>query len=333
MRLHAQEQEQLVSVAFWNLENLFDIQNDTLTLDDQRTPSGNYHWSKTRYERKLKHLAEVIQHMDGIQKTVPDILGFCEVENATVIQELNQTLKNSPYELIHKDSPDRRGIDVGLFYNADKLFIQNYVYRTLKIYDQDHRRRYTRDQLLVEVLIDSYKIYLIVNHWPSRSGGESKSKPNRIKAAQLNLKLIDSIRKQDPEAMIITMGDFNDNPDSTSFKQILKTSATPYFSTQTKLYNPMEALYNKGVGSLVYRGAWNLFDQFYISSNLTDLSPLRFYKAIVYKPEQMITTSGLYKGYPKRTYSGTSYLGGYSDHYPIVMYLYKTKKRVPKDSL
>lgn len=324
--LSAQNQTKLITVGFWNLENLFDIHNDSLVLDDERTPTGVYQWTERRYKKKLKNLASIIDQMDQIQQSAPDILGLCEVENLEVVQDLNNELTNSPYEIIHKDSPDRRGIDVCLLYNSNKVLVQNYSYHRLKLEDEEGRRIFTRDQLLVEVLIQNTKLFVIVNHWPSRSGGELRSKPYRIKAARLNLKLIDSIRVQYPDAALIAMGDFNDNPNSDSFKLQLKTSGTKYLSNWTKLYNPMEEIYNKGIGSLAYRGVWNLFDQFYISDHLLQQSAIRYYKAVVYKPKKMITTSGNYRGYPKRTYNGTSYLGGYSDHFPIIMYFYNKRE-------
>ncbi len=326
--LVAQEPIELISVAFWNVENLFDTVNDSLVIDDERTPKGTYLWTEKRFKKKLLNLASVIERMDELQNKVPDILGLCEVENLEVVQGLLQTIKNSPYQIIHKDSPDRRGIDVCMLYNSEKVYIQNYHYRSLKLYDEEQRRIYTRDQLVVEALISGSKLYFIINHWPSRSGGEQKSKPFRIKAAELNLKLIDSIRRNDPNAALIGMGDFNDNPDSDSFKRTLKTSDSKYLTSKTKLYNPMGALYKKGVGSLAYRGQWNLFDQFYVTDNLNWNYPIQYYKAVVYKPKRMVTKSGNYRGYPKRSYTGTTYLGGYSDHFPIVMYLYK--KREPK---
>lgn len=324
--LNAQESIELISVAFWNVENLFDTVNDTLVIDDERTPKGIYKWTEKRFNKKLKNLASVIQQMDELQKKMPDILGLCEVENLEVVQQLNQTLKNSPYQIIHRDSPDRRGIDVCMLYNANKVSIQNFQYRSLKLYDQDQRRIFTRDQLVVETIISGSKLYFVINHWPSRSGGEQKSKPFRIKAAELNLKLIDSIRRNDPNAAIIAMGDFNDNPDSDSFKRTLKTSNSRHLSSKTKLYNPMEEIYKNGVGSLAYREQWNLFDQFYLTDNLNWNYPIQFYKAVVYKPKRMVTNTGIYKGYPIRSFSGTTYLGGYSDHYPILMYLYKKRE-------
>lgn len=322
-RTQAQENTNLLSVAFWNVENLFDTQNDSIVLDDDHTPDGSYHWTNKRYRKKIKQLSSIINQMDQIQKTSPDIIGLCEVENLEVLMDLNEKIDTNSYEIIHKNSPDRRGIDVALMYNSSKVIIQNYHYRSLKLYDSEQRRKYTRDQLLVKALALGSTIYILVNHWPSRSGGELRSKPYRRKAAELNLKLIDSIRRIDPDAIVVSMGDFNDNPTSDSFKHTLKTTRFKYLSSYNRLYNPMEILYKKGLGTLAYRGQWHLFDQFYITDNLLHSHSLRFYKALVIKPKMMITASGFYKGYPKRTFSGNTYLGGYSDHYPIIMYLYK----------
>ena len=173
--------------------------------------------------------------------------------------------------------------------------------------------------------MDDEHIYFIVNHWPSRSGGEARSKPFRRKAAELNKRIIDSIQNIDIDAKIISMGDFNDDPRDTSFKRVLRTKGKIKQLDSLSLYNPMENLFRKGLGSLAYRDKWNLFDQFFFTSNLVDpkKSTYSFWKVGVFSPEYLKTSSGSYKGYPFRTYVGTTYQGGYADHFPVYLYLIK----------
>ncbi len=316
------------TIAFWNLENLFDTVNDSLVLDDERTPTGAYHWTKRRYHSKIERLAKIVLKMSFEGNSGPDLLGICEVENREVVADFVQTLNKSKnsYRFIHEDSPDLRGIDVALVYKEEHFIPVNYVSRRLLLYDDLQRRKYTRDQLVVYGYLNGEAIYVLVNHWPSRSGGEERSKPFRMAAAKLNLKIIDSIRTIEPHAKIVSMGDFNDDPTSDSFKKVLQTNDKRVGGktyNRYSLYDPMEALYKKGVGSLAYRDTWNLFDQFYMSETLLDGDGYQFLNASVFKPLELLETTTPYKGYPKRTYHGTTYHDGYSDHFPVLMYMVK----------
>ena len=213
------------TIAFYNLENLFDTKNDTLIFDDDRTPTGKDNWTEERYWHKIEQLATVLVELGATSKTSnPDILGVCEVENLQVLQDLVQqkNLKQFNYGIIHFDSPDERGIDVALLYKKEVFIPVNFNSHRLLLFNADGERNYTRDQLIVEGLLDNEKIYFLVNHWPSRSGGEARSRPFRLEAAKLNKRILDSVRRQDHTAKIISMGDFNDDPTNESFKKILK---------------------------------------------------------------------------------------------------------------
>ena len=320
------------TIAFYNLENLFDTENDPLTYDDDRTPDGKDHWTEEIYQDKLKNMAKVMAEIGAdVSGNTPTIIGVCETENRKVLEDLvnQETLVEKDYGIIQFDSPDRRGIDVALLYKKKLFTPTHYKAKELLIYDDNDKskRVFTRDQLVVSGMLDGEKIHLIVNHWPSRSGGEKRSRSKRIKAAKLNRQIIDSIFSDEPYAKIITMGDFNDDPTSPSVKDHLNAQRESNGMQMRELFNPMEDLAKQGYGSLAYRDSWNLFDQIIISTELTkkDFSSYRFYKAGIYNKTYLVNAHGRYKGYPYRSFASGSYTGGYSDHFPVYIYLVKEK--------
>ncbi|MEZ4858986.1 MAG: endonuclease/exonuclease/phosphatase family protein [Flavobacteriaceae bacterium] len=331
---HGQEKKayKIATVAFYNVENLFDYEDDPLTFDDDRTPTGKDHWTEEIYNAKLKNMAKVISEIGAdVTGSSPTIIGVCEIENLRVLEDLvnQEPLKDKEYGIVHFDSPDRRGIDVALLYQKKVFTPTNYKAHELKIYEDNDptQRIYTRDQLLVSGMLDGEKIHLIVNHWPSRSGGEARSRFKRIKAAKLNKQIIDSLFTEDPYAKIITMGDLNDDPNSPSLSEVLKPKRNREKVGLKELYNPMEDMFKKGLGTLAYRDGWNLFDQMILSSELTktDYSSYRFYKAGIYNKTYLANPRGQYKGYPYRSYADGGFTGGYSDHFPVYVYLIKEK--------
>ena len=328
--LFAQDSDsyQIRTIAFYNLENLFDTKNDTLIFDDDRTPTGKDNWTEERYLKKIEHMSKVISEIGSTVNTnSPDIIGVCEVENLKVLQDLisHPNLRVFNYGIIHFDSPDERGIDVALLYKKEAFIPVNFNSHRLLLFNLDGNRDYTRDQLIVEGLLDNEKIYFLVNHWPSRSGGEARSRPFRLEAAKLNKRIIDSVRRQNTNAKLISMGDFNDDPVDPSFKKILQVEKNYRNLDSLSLYGPMEKLYKKGRGSLAYRDNWNLFDQLYMTANLIDSSKTSYsyWKVGIFTPTYLMDPKGKYKGYPLRTYAGGSYIGGYSDHFPVYLYLIK----------
>lgn len=326
-----EKEYKILTVAFYNVENLFDYEDDPLTFDDDRTPEGKDHWTQELYEAKVVNMAKVIAEIgQDVSGSSPVIIGLCEIENRRVLEDLanNPALLKKDYGIVHFDSPDRRGIDVALLYQKKLFTPTNYKAHELFIY-QDHdrsKRIYSRDQLLVSGMLDGEKMHIIVNHWPSRSGGEERSRPKRIKAAELNKRIIDSLFSENPYAKIITMGDMNDDPTSPSIKKVLKAKSERVDMEIKELYNPMENMHKKGMGTLAYRDAWNLFDQIIISTELAkkDFSTYRFYKAGIFNKNYLQTPRGQYKGYPFRSFAN-GYTGGYSDHFPVYIYLIKEK--------
>jgi len=319
------------TIAFYNLENLYDPEDDT-TINDEASPimEMGEGLREDVYKKKLTNMAKVISEIGSdVTGTSPAIIGVSEVENRKVLEDLvnEKTLIGKDYGIIQFNSPDRRGIDVALLYQKKLFTPTSSSAHTLYLYDNNDvtKRVYTRDQLLVTGMLDGEKINLIVNHWPSRSGGEEKSRPKRIKAAQLNKQIIDSLYSVDPYAKIITMGDLNDDPTSPSVKDYLKAKDDREDVKIKELYNPMGEMFSKGLGTLAYRDSWNLFDQIIISQPLLekDYSSYRFFKAGIYNKNYLANPRGQYKGYPYRSFADGGFTGGYSDHFPVYIYLIK----------
>jgi len=322
------------TIAFYNVENLFDTIND-VTKNDEASPIMELKLNKSKvYWDKIDKLSSTIAKI-GLDKTntSPAIIGVSEVENVKVLEDLiaSKHLAKNEYGIIHYDSPDKRGIDVALLYQK-KYF--NPIYHEAfhpKIY-KENRRIFTRDQLLVSGYLDGELIHLIVNHWPSRRGGEAASRPYREKAAYQNTQIIEKIRAQDANAKILIMGDFNDDPTNSSIKKVLQAKGKKSEINKRDLYNPYEDMFRRGFNTLKYRGKINLFDMILISSPLLDkgekdFSSYKMFKAMIFNKRFLTNKKGKYKGYPFRSFSNGRYTGGYSDHYPVYMYLIKENKK------
>ena len=319
---------EVFTIGFYNLENLFDPNNNPNTLDEDYTPAGRKQWTEKLLKQKIDHLARVISQI-GYRETQrpPLILGVAEVENLRVLKMLVQHEKLLPfqYEILHFESPDIRGIDVALLYQRP-FFIpsQTKVY-SLPLFDgKTNQKRTTRDQLVVSGWMEEEEIHFLVNHWPSRRGGQKRSESNRISAARLQQRIIDSLQSLDPKAKIIAMGDFNDNPDDKSLRLLTDKQENSYRQNFRPLFNPMKKLHRKGVGSLAYRDRWFLFDQILIAPSLIPVEGLFFIGVKVFSPDFLKNKTGKYKGYPFRTEIQGGQLYGYSDHFPVYALLGKT---------
>jgi len=328
--LFSQKNYQIKTIAFYNLENLFDTINDP-TKNDEASPIMEIKENRTViYQKKLNNMAKVLSEI-GIQeaKNTPVIIGVSEIENRKVLEDLIQTsyLKDKQYSIIQYDSPDLRGIDVALLYQESYFKPIHHEAFELRLWDENGMRIYTRDQLLVSGYLDDELIHVIVNHWPSRRGGEEKSRSKREKAAYLNTQIIEKIKLSDPNPKVIIMGDLNDDPTNSSLKTVLKTKAIKANVKEGDIYNPMEDMFRRGQNTLVYRDNINLFDQIMFTSPLLsttkDYTTYKMYKTNVFNPKYLTTQTGKYKGYPFRSWSYGNFIGGYSDHYPVYMYLIK----------
>ncbi len=314
-----------VSIGFYNLENLFDTVDTPEVNDVEFTPSAEKKWNTQKYFEKLDNMARVISQI-AIDKTPEGlaIVGICEVENKEVIEDLikHPLLKNRNYRIAHINSPDKRGIDVALIYQASMFKMESCLAFPLKI--EGMLDFYSRDQLLVSGKLLGEEVHFLVNHWPSRSGGEEHSVAFRNAAGDLSRSIADFILNLDDEAKIIIMGDLNDDPFNASVGEHLKASGDKNMLDNGYFYNAFALLHNPdNFGSLAYRGKWNLFDQIIVTPSLTNAkrNKWRFSEASVFDAEFIKEQEGNYKGFPFRSYAGNRYLGGYSDHFPVYIVL------------
>ncbi len=326
--LHGQDdQYKIASIGFYNVENLFDTVDSPDVRDSEFTPDGNKGWNSQKYEEKLANLCYVINDM-GTEKVSSglSILGVSEIENITVLQDLvnHPNLKEKDYGIVHYDSPDERGIDVALLYRKKHFKVTNSKPYFVDI-SPPNKTNYTRDILLVSGELDGDPMHFLVNHWPSRSGGEKRSEPGRAKAADVARHIIDSLNVLEVNPKIILMGDLNDNPTNKSLTEHLGAKNKLRAVKKQDMYNPMADLFKKGNGSNAWRDTWSLFDQVIVSEGLMDkkVEGFQYYKAGIHNKRYLTQSIGQYKGYPYRTFVGDAFQGGYSDHFPVYVYLVK----------
>lgn len=321
------------TIAFYNLENLYGLEIDPNTRFSNSTVKAEKYYTQEVYNAKQENLSKVIADLGrDFTGTSPTIIGLAEVENFRVLNYLvnRESLIQDNYSIIHYDSPDLRGIDVALLYKKKVFIPTNSKSHKLVIFQDlaKTKRKHTRDLLVVSGILEGEKIHIIVNHWPSRADSQIMGSSNRLKAAELNRHIIDSLFDLDPKAKIINMGDFNDNPTDRSIKKGIVTKGLRKNLKDQEIYNPMEVLYKKGIGSIAWRDSWHLFDQIMLSSELVigKAETLKFHQAEVYNKPYITTSSGRYKGYPYRSFSYEGWTGGYSDHFPVLIYLIKKKQ-------
>jgi len=314
----------IMAVGFYNLENLFDTEDDPNIDDSEFLPAGTRAWTRERYAEKLANMASVIAQIGQPEvKAGLSVLGVAEIENRRVLEDLvkQPLLRDRKYRIIHYDSPDGRGVDVGLLYNP-MHFTPLYSKPIPLINYEGERRRYTRDILYVKGMLDDDTLHILVNHWPSRGGGPASVAYRNNGAKQCRI-VADSLLKIDKKAKLLIMGDLNDDPTDESIKSYLRAVGKAEEVSKTGLFNPFEEMFRRGQGSNAYRDAWSLFDQVILSEGIADpdAQGFRFLKAGIFNKKFLIQKSGQYKGYPFRTFSGDQYQGGYSDHFPSYVYL------------
>lgn len=301
-----------VKVAFWNLENLFDTQNDAWN-DDDFTPQGELKWDKARYQHKLENLTRV---MDSINA---DIFGMCEIEKKDVLKDLAGKLKKRglEYDIVHFDSPDERGIDVGLFFNCEQFKLLAAKPIAVQLGEGDKTRDILHVMLLHTATKDTLNVF--VNHWPSRRGGESETGVKRAAAAQTLRNYM--IEQKMYSSKVLIMGDLNDGPADSSVKMVLKACYPAKEVSGCELMNLSWSLKKGENGTIKFGNKWSTFDQIIVSGNLLMDKPsfLRYQLSSVkvFRPEWLRETEGKFSGTPFRTYAGKKYLGGFSDHFPI----------------
>ena len=321
----------MYSVMFYNLENLFDTINNNGVYDLEFSPHGARQWNGQKYWQKQHNMAYAISQMATPNTPMgPVIIGVSEIENITVLEDLvkQPEIKKWHLQIVHHDSPDRRGVDVGILYNPRYFKVLNVTNQRLTFPDDSTFR--TRDQMCVTGMLAGEKVSVLVNHWPSRLGGQERSSFRREAAAAMARRTIDSLLVDDPNQGIIFMGDLNDDPQNKSCAEVLNAKRNiEDVQTVNDLYNPWWKILDRGIGTLAYKGGWNLFDQIMCNGYFTrnyegkDKPQLTFLRAEVLNREFLKTSEGDRLGYPLRTYSGGVFLNGFSDHFPTQIFLVK----------
>ena len=305
-------------VANWNVENLFDTIDNPNKNDDEFLPGSKKEWNDYRYETKIYNLSRVINYIN--QGCGPDILGVEEVENINVLKSLTYSLRSRDYVMVYRDSPDERGIATALIYDRSIFMIDSVADLHVEL-----PTKYPTRDILHVVLIhkkSKNKIHVYVNHWPSRRGGEEKSEPNRIAAAEVLKASIDTLNQTAPNSEVIIIGDFNDNPNDGSIVNTLHTQ--DYDCTQSEppkenFINIADKKFENGDGSYLYSGKWEMIDQIILSKSLFEKDKIMYgcNSFEIIKPEFMVFKEGKRKGGAIPTYEGNRYIGGYSDHFPV----------------
>jgi hypothetical protein len=318
------------AVGFYNLENLFDTCHDEGKSDYEYLPDGRNRWTSLKYSHKLKNMARVLSEMgtDFLPNVGCAFIGVSEVENSRCLTDLcNQApLKARNFQFCHIEGPDKRGVDCALLYNPKFFKVRNvklvpYVYELPK--DKD---RATRGFLTVSGTLANEHVTVVVCHWPSR-GAESYYRECAGRQVRV---LKDSLLKDDPNVKVFVMGDMNDDPTNKSMTEGLRCKAEIAQVGPNDMYNPWyNTLVKKGTGTLMYQGAWNLFDQIVMTPNLLykenggNYKTLKFRRHEIFRRDYLFQKEGKYKGNTLRTHAGGAWLDGYSDHLPTVVYLMK----------
>lgn len=330
----AQKTQQNYVIGFYNLENLFDIYDDPVKNDNEFLPEGKNKWTQAKYEKKLHNMAKVIRSMADNNKRWHTILGISEIENRLVIEDLvsQPEIADANYQIVHYDSPDRRGVDVALLYKPDQFTyldsesIPFDFNSDIDFSDTDTSYFKTRDILMVHGLIAGEHFAFYVAHLPSRVGGKGGNL--RSRGAEIIYNHSREMEAKYPGIKIVAMGDMNDNPTDDSMAKYLHGQERLENVTPTEFFSPYISMLKAGYGSLCYQGVWSIYDLELVNYNLAHapnggfkIQPVtknhgKEYYGVVFKRPWMTTQKGQYKGYPFRTFSNGAFVGGYSDHYP-----------------
>ncbi|WP_455170027.1 endonuclease/exonuclease/phosphatase family protein [Aegicerativicinus sediminis] len=316
------------TIAFYNLENFFDTENDPFSNDSDYLPDSDKRWTAKRYERKVYKIGNAISVIGPEQFPFPPtILGVAEIENQRVLDDLLKAkdLLSIPYNYVHYDSYDERGIDTALIYDTRFFEVSSSEIFSVLIEDEDGIRDFTRDILLVSGKLEGEEIHVIVNHWPSKREGDIESEYKRMAAADKLLFVIQKLQLTYSNPKIVVMGDFNDNPDGLPIKHLRKESG---------FFNALEMHWARGRGSVTHDFKWNVYDQIFISQNLFEKNEGQFYfhGSDIFDPKFLTQYNGRYKGHPFRTYAGKRFLGGFSDHFPVFIQLKRKLQSLVEDS-
>ena len=319
-------QHRVIAIGSYNCENFFDTIDDTAKKDEDFTPNGSYHYTEDVFRQKAHNIATVIAQMGtDVTPDGPAVVGLVEVENDFVLKTLisQPEIKGRNYQYCWFPTPDERGISTAMIYNPKyfKVLGSQPLHVPLESLGQ---KRPTRDILFVSGVLAGDTIYILVNHWPSKSGGEAASAPGRRLAATVVKRVTDSLLKNNPESKILIMGDFNDNPTSDGILKVLQSKSEKESLALTDIYNPWINMYKKGMGTEIYQGEWNVIDQIMLSGSFlkNDNKKWRYYKPEIFNKEFLVHKIGKDKGLPHRSFTASSvWDNGYSDHFPVLVYL------------
>lgn len=318
------------TVVFYNLENLFDIYDDPETHDEEFTPEGVKQWNESKYQRKLANMERVLFDIAAIQREYPIVIGVSEIENRTVLEDLvsQPSLAGANYRICHFDSPDARGVDCAFLYRADVFHLEGSDNIRLEVPGQPDFR--TRDLVTMWGTIDGEPFYFLVSHWPSRLGGKEVSQYKRDACATQIRAIKDAVLAANPDTKVIVMGDFNDDATDDSIVEMMGAKGRIRDLEPGDFFNPYNQMLRAGLGTLAYQDAWNLFDNICVTENLVNADEgelrlvrgegMRYWGNIFSRP-YMIQQEGQYKGYPLRTFVTNNFQNGFSDHFPVYIYI------------
>ena len=323
-------QEQPYAVVFYNLENLFDIYNDPETHDDEFTPEGVKQWTQLRYEKKLWNMERVLFDIAAQKKDYPIVIGVSEIENRKVLEDLisQPKLRGGNYRICHYDSPDARGVDVAFLYRSDVFKLEGSD--NIKLHVEGLPNFRTRDLVVMWGTIEDEPFYFLVSHWPSRLGGKEASQFKRDACAKQIREIKDSLIAQNPATKVIVMGDLNDDATDASIVEVMGAKGKVEELQPGDFFNPYNEMLRAGLGTLAYQDEWNLFDNICVTENLVNaergtlriIKGKKFYGNIFTRP-YMLQLEGQYKNYPLRTFVTNNFQNGFSDHFPVYIYIGK----------
>lgn len=320
-------------IGFYNLENLFDTEHDEGKNDYQYLPDGSLKWNELKYSHKLRNMAQVLSEMgtDMLPQMGCVVIGVSEVENSRCLRDLcdQPKLKERNFQFCHIEGPDRRGVDCGLLYNPRYFSVRDVKLVPYVPEREKDKNFFTRGFLTVSGTLAKEHVTVVVCHWPSRF---SESYYREVAGRQVRA-LKDSLLRDDPNVKVIIMGDMNDDPTNKSMMEGLRCKAEIKDVKVGDMYNPWyNVLVKQKTGTLQYDGRWNLFDQIVMTPNLLhkegakDYNTLKFRKNQIFRRDYLFQTEGKYKGNTRRTHAGGTWLDGYSDHLPTIVYLMKEKQ-------
>ena len=330
-------------IGFYNLENLFDVYDDPVKNDSEFLPDGKNKWTEAKYQKKLQNMAKVIRSMKEDNGAWHAVLGVSEIENRLVLEDLvmDPQIAEANYQIIHYDGPDRRGVDVAMLYKPEVFkyidsksipftFEGSSIDFVMTKEQQDYFK--TRDILMVHGTIDGEHFAIYVAHLPSRAGGKKGGNQLRDRGGEIMYNHAMQMQKKYPGIKIVCMGDMNDNPTDPSMAEYLHGKELKAEVTDSDFFSPFTSMLKAGYGSLAYQGVWSIYDLILVNNALANANDGSFairtigkngFYGRVYKKPFMTTQKGQYKGYPFRTFSNGSFIGGYSDHYPTYIVITK----------